>query len=117
MEKRIIRPDRADLGHGLQMAQPPPFRLGLVMNQPANSPSAAAAESAASRAAAVQLCVQGVTRVFPGAHGKPSTQALRPIDLQVHENDFITVLGPSGCGKSTLLRIIASIFLWSEIVL
>ena len=79
------------------------------MNQPANSSSAAAAESAASRAAAVQLCVQGVTRVFPGAHGKPSTQALRPIDLKVHENDFITVLGPSGCGKSTLLRIIAGL--------
>lgn len=56
-----------------------------------------------------QLSVRGVTRVFAGAHGKPGTQALLPIDLDVRENDFITILGPSGCGKSTLLRIIAGL--------
>ena len=61
---------------------------------------------ALSAAPAVQLDVQGVTRIFPGARGKPPTQALRPINLQVRENDFITILGPSGCGKSTLLRCI-----------
>ena len=64
---------------------------------------------ALSSAPAVQLDVQGVTRIFPGARGKPPTQALRPINLQVRENDFITILGPSGCGKSTLLRIIAGL--------
>ena len=65
--------------------------------------------SSAPAAPAVQLDVQGVTRIFPGARGKPPTQALRPINLQVRENDFITILGPSGCGKSTLLRIIAGL--------
>lgn len=57
----------------------------------------------------IQLAVHGVTRVFAGARGKPPTQALRPIDLQVRENDFVTILGPSGCGKSTLLRIVAGL--------
>ncbi|MGZ5251077.1 MAG: ABC transporter ATP-binding protein, partial [Caldimonas sp.] len=35
--------------------------------------------------------------------------ALRATDLQVAENDFVTILGPSGCGKSTLLRIVAGL--------
>ena len=56
---------------------------------------------------APQLLIEGVTRTFPGARGKPPTQALLPIDFAVRENDFVTILGPSGCGKSTLLRIVA----------
>jgi iron(III) transport system ATP-binding protein len=35
--------------------------------------------------------------------------ALRGIDLQADEGEFICFLGPSGCGKSTLLRIIAGL--------
>jgi ABC-type nitrate/sulfonate/bicarbonate transport system ATPase subunit len=35
--------------------------------------------------------------------------ALQATDLEVSENDFITILGPSGCGKSTLLRIVAGL--------
>ncbi|MEI7667787.1 MAG: spermidine/putrescine ABC transporter ATP-binding protein [Erysipelotrichaceae bacterium] len=30
---------------------------------------------------------------------------LKGINLQIHENEFVTLLGPSGCGKTTLLRI------------
>ena len=37
------------------------------------------------------------------------TLALQATDLDVAENDFITILGPSGCGKSTLLRIVAGL--------
>src|SRR5436305_14104549 len=37
------------------------------------------------------------------------TLALDATDLQVAENDFVTILGPSGCGKSTLLRIVAGL--------
>src|SRR4029079_3848484 len=37
------------------------------------------------------------------------TLALEATDLQVAENDFVTILGPSGCGKSTLLRIVAGL--------
>ncbi len=31
---------------------------------------------------------------------------LKNIDLDIHENEFVTLLGPSGCGKTTLLRIL-----------
>ena len=32
--------------------------------------------------------------------------ALRGLDLDVGEGEFLSLLGPSGCGKSTVLRLI-----------
>jgi ABC-type nitrate/sulfonate/bicarbonate transport system ATPase subunit len=49
------------------------------------------------------LQARGVERRFG------QTLALQATDLDVAENDFVTILGPSGCGKSTLLRIIAGL--------
>jgi ABC-type nitrate/sulfonate/bicarbonate transport system ATPase subunit len=56
------------------------------------------------------LSIRSVTRSFPAATktGQP-TLALQATNLDVEENDFITILGPSGCGKSTLLRIVAGL--------
>ncbi len=34
------------------------------------------------------------------------TMALREIDLQIREGEFVSIMGPSGCGKSTLLHLI-----------
>ncbi len=56
-----------------------------------------------------RLSIQGVGRTFPGVNGGAPTLALQPTNLEVADNDFITVLGPSGCGKSTLLRIVAGL--------
>ncbi|HEY2976812.1 MAG TPA: ATP-binding cassette domain-containing protein, partial [Burkholderiaceae bacterium] len=53
------------------------------------------------------LSIKGVSRRFTSQHGE--TLALQATDLDVAENDFITILGPSGCGKSTLLRIVAGL--------
>ena len=53
------------------------------------------------------LSVRGVERRFASATG--SMLALQATDLEVAENDFVTILGPSGCGKSTLLRIVAGL--------
>ncbi|MGH7309635.1 MAG: ABC transporter ATP-binding protein [Candidatus Rokuibacteriota bacterium] len=33
--------------------------------------------------------------------------AVRSLDLEVRDREFVTLLGPSGCGKTTLLRLIA----------
>ena len=54
------------------------------------------------------LSIRGVERRFDSAGGV-STLALQATDLEVAENDFVTILGPSGCGKSTLLRIVAGL--------
>ena len=57
-----------------------------------------------------RLSIRGVSKIFPGhKRNVPRTQALLPVDLEVGDNDFITVLGPSGCGKSTLLRLVAGL--------
>jgi len=53
------------------------------------------------------LSLRGVSRSFASARG--DTLALQATDLDVAENDFVTILGPSGCGKSTLLRIVAGL--------
>ncbi len=34
------------------------------------------------------------------------TVILKGINLDIYENEFVTLLGPSGCGKTTLLRIL-----------
>jgi NitT/TauT family transport system ATP-binding protein/sulfonate transport system ATP-binding protein len=55
------------------------------------------------------LKINQVSRTFPARRGHAPTRALEPIDLDVGDNDFVTILGPSGCGKSTLLRIVAGL--------
>jgi putative ABC transport system ATP-binding protein len=37
------------------------------------------------------------------------TTALRSIELQIDEGEFVAIMGPSGCGKSTLLNILGLI--------
>ena len=49
----------------------------------------------------------GVSRSFAGRSG--TVEALREIDLDVAEGEFVAVLGRSGCGKSTMLRLIAGL--------
>jgi len=56
-----------------------------------------------------ELVIKGVSRIFPGVRGGQPTEALRPTDLTIKRNDFVSILGPSGCGKSTLLRIVAGL--------
>ena len=55
------------------------------------------------------LSIRGIGRTFPGVNRGAPTLALQPTNLEVADNDFITILGPSGCGKSTLLRIVAGL--------
>lgn len=40
---------------------------------------------------------------------KSSVEALKDIELEIHQGEFVSFLGPSGCGKSTLLSIIAGL--------
>ncbi|MBI4482605.1 MAG: ABC transporter ATP-binding protein [Acidobacteria bacterium] len=41
--------------------------------------------------------------------GKIDVPALRGVDLQIKEGEFLAVMGPSGCGKSTLLHILGGL--------
>ena len=39
---------------------------------------------------------------------------LKGINLDIYENEFVTLLGPSGCGKTTLLRILGGFLMPDE---
>ena len=54
------------------------------------------------------LTVDDVTRVFPLADGGRYV-ALKDIDLEIQEGEFISLIGHSGCGKSTLLNLLAGL--------
>ena len=41
--------------------------------------------------------------------GGSAIDALRGIDLEFRENEFVSILGPSGCGKTTTLNIIGGL--------
>jgi putative ABC transport system ATP-binding protein len=42
------------------------------------------------------------------AEGAP-VRALRGVDVEIKDGEFVAVMGPSGCGKSTLLNLIAGL--------
>ena len=35
-----------------------------------------------------------------------TVKVLKGINLEIYDNDFISIMGPSGCGKSTLMNIV-----------
>ena len=41
--------------------------------------------------------------------GDTTVRALKGIDINFRENEFVAILGPSGCGKTTLLNIIGGL--------
>ena len=43
------------------------------------------------------------------AAGDGTVHALKGIDLQFRESEFVSILGPSGCGKTTMLNIIGGL--------
>ncbi|PJA27202.1 MAG: macrolide ABC transporter ATP-binding protein [candidate division Zixibacteria bacterium CG_4_9_14_3_um_filter_46_8] len=48
--------------------------------------------------------MNGLSKIYKT--GKVSVEALRKIDIDIDENEFVAIVGPSGSGKSTLMNII-----------
>ncbi|MBT2186134.1 ABC transporter ATP-binding protein [Sphingobium nicotianae] len=50
------------------------------------------------------ISLRGITKVY--GEGATAFQALKGVDLDVAQGDFVAVMGPSGSGKSTAMNII-----------
>ena len=52
--------------------------------------------------------VEAVSKSFRLKRGA-SVQAIKRVDLEIAEGEFVALIGPSGSGKSTILRMIAGL--------
>ena len=54
------------------------------------------------------ISIAGI-QVTYGLGSAQAVQALAPVDLEVADGAFVSLVGPSGCGKSTLLKVLADL--------
>jgi len=50
------------------------------------------------------VSLEQITKVYPNG-----VEAVRELDLEVAEGEFLVLVGPSGCGKTTALRMVAGL--------
>ena len=53
------------------------------------------------------LKLKNITKTYISENEK--VEALKGIDLEFRESEFVSILGQSGCGKTTLLNIIGGL--------
>ncbi len=53
------------------------------------------------------LKLENITKEY--LSGDSRVEALRGINIEFRESEFVSILGPSGCGKTTLLNIIGGL--------
>ena len=51
----------------------------------------------------MKIILKGITKKYG------SKTVIKPLDLEINNGSFTTLLGPSGCGKTTLLRMISGL--------
>ena len=56
-----------------------------------------------------EIKIENLSMVYPGQNGGQPVTALKNVNLDIKQGEFISLLGPSGCGKTTLLRIIGDL--------
>jgi NitT/TauT family transport system ATP-binding protein len=67
--------------------------------------SVPATSSAPAATPPVKLRLSNVSKTFE--NNGQEMEALKPINLEIREGEYVVLFGPSGCGKSTLLNMIA----------
>src|ERR1700756_5850760 len=50
-----------------------------------------------------QVVLKGINKFYDGVH------AVKDVNLQIADKEFVVLVGPSGCGKTTTLRMIAGL--------
>ena len=55
------------------------------------------------------VLLQNLRKTYPAAAGVAAFDAVKGVDLEIRDGEFMVLVGPSGCGKSTTLRMIAGL--------
>ncbi|MDI4231775.1 ABC transporter ATP-binding protein [Bradyrhizobium sp. Arg237L] len=67
-----------------------------------------ASDEPVQRRSRTLITIKDVEKKFL-THSSDVVTALAKVNLDIKENEFVSVVGPSGCGKTTLLRILAGL--------
>ncbi len=79
-----------------------------MTKQSSNPPASdSAAATPPSKSAHAVFEARGITKVYHV--GEVDVHALRGVDVDLYEGEFVVLLGPSGSGKSTLLNILGGL--------
>jgi NitT/TauT family transport system ATP-binding protein len=63
-------------------------------------------ETRANRARAL-ISARGLSKIY--ATASDEVTALKNLDFEIYDGEFVSVVGQSGCGKSTLLKVLAGL--------
>ena len=50
-----------------------------------------------------QVTIRQLNKFYDDVH------AVKDVDLEIHDREFVVLVGPSGCGKTTTLRMVAGL--------
>jgi multiple sugar transport system ATP-binding protein len=53
--------------------------------------------------------IRDLVKIYPASEKNPPFKAVKKINLEINDREFMVLVGPSGCGKSTTLRMIAGL--------
>jgi multiple sugar transport system ATP-binding protein len=56
-----------------------------------------------------EVTLKNLVKIYPASGKNPPFKAVKDIDLEIRDREFMVLVGPSGCGKSTTLRMIAGL--------
>ena len=53
--------------------------------------------------------ISSLVKTYADDRGRPTFTAVKNINLEIKDGEFMVLVGPSGCGKSTTLRMVAGL--------
>ena len=53
--------------------------------------------------------ISNLVKTYTDDRGRPTFTAVKNINLEIKDGEFMVLVGPSGCGKSTTLRMVAGL--------